>query len=321
MRISKSFLTATSIFCATSSLAANRLEPKVQKHVDRARAAAGAEYGRIMPGLCPGQGPVANMAVNRDQRDSWYKAPAKVFDNLYYVGQSTVSAWAIKTSEGIILIDALFDYSVQPEIIEGLEKLGVDPSTIRYVIVTHGHFDHWGGAKLLKDRGARIIMGAADWTLMENGKGGKGEMPRRDIMVDKRQSLTLGDTTIDIVPTPGHTPATLSVIFPVKDGSKSHVAAIWGGTGLGARQDVQAFRNYADSSRMFMGVTREAKVDIPLSNHPIVDQTFAKIALLQARKPGAPNPFVRGLASQHNLLTLAAECADAQRLNRNVRIR
>ena len=54
----------------------------------------------------------------------------KVFDNLYYLGQSEYSAWAVTTSAGIIVIDALFDYSVEDEIVNGLTKLGLDPKNI-----------------------------------------------------------------------------------------------------------------------------------------------------------------------------------------------
>ena len=75
-----------------------------------------------------------------------------MFDNLYFVGQSEYSAWAVTTSEGIILIDTLFDYSVEEEVAGGLKKLSLDPATIRYAVVTHPHPDHHGGAKFLQDR-------------------------------------------------------------------------------------------------------------------------------------------------------------------------
>jgi len=73
----------------------------------------------------------------------------KVFDNLYFVGQTGFSAWAVTTSAGIILIDALWDYSVEDEVVGGFEKLGLDPGAIRYVVVSH---DHAGGASYLQSR-------------------------------------------------------------------------------------------------------------------------------------------------------------------------
>src|SRR5213079_1347772 len=83
-------------------------------------------------------------------RSTWYAEPVKVFDNLYFVGQSEYSIWAVTTSEGIIVIDTIFDYSVEEEI-AGLKQLGLDPANIKYAIVTHAHPDHHGGAKFLQD--------------------------------------------------------------------------------------------------------------------------------------------------------------------------
>ena len=85
----------------------------------------------------------------------WHAEPAKVFDNLYWVGQTQFSAWALKTSAGIIIIDALYDYSVEDEIVGGLTKLGLNPADIKYVIVSHAHGDHVGGAKFLQDNTRR----------------------------------------------------------------------------------------------------------------------------------------------------------------------
>ena len=46
-------------------------------------------------------------------RDSWYAEPAKVFDNVYWVGTKINSAWAIKTSAGIILLDTMYNYAAE----------------------------------------------------------------------------------------------------------------------------------------------------------------------------------------------------------------
>ena len=81
--------------------------------------------------------------------------------------------------------------------LNGLTKLGLDPADIRYVIVSHGHYDHAGGAKLLQERfGARVLMSAADWDMLERDK--PAWLPRRDIEVTDGQKLTVGDTTLEI---------------------------------------------------------------------------------------------------------------------------
>src|SRR5205814_3438189 len=95
-------------------------------------------------------------------RDTWYAEPAKVADNLYFLGTKIHSAWAIVGSQGIIVIEALFDYAAKDEILDGLKKVGLDSRKVKYVILSHAHGDHDGGAKLLQDEipGVRIIYGA-----------------------------------------------------------------------------------------------------------------------------------------------------------------
>ena len=135
-----------------------------------------------------------------------------MFDNLYFLGMTEFSAWAVNTSEGIIIIDALFDYSVDDEVAEGLKKVGLDPAKIKYVIISHGHGDHSGGAKYLQDSyKARVLLSAADWDLLDRSRGTR---PARDMVATDGQKLTLGDTTITMYITPGHTAGTLSYLIP-----------------------------------------------------------------------------------------------------------
>ncbi|MBF7015247.1 MBL fold metallo-hydrolase (plasmid) [Novosphingobium resinovorum] len=278
-------------------------------HVVKATKAAGSEYAVLVKALCPG--PIVKSApIDSADRDSWHAEPVRAFDDLFYVGQKTVSAWALRTSAGIIVIDALFDYSVEDEIWDGLRKAGLDPSEIRYVIVTHGHSDHLGGAAFLQRKGATIVLAEADWPIAEKMEGPRPTRDARFLAVSGRRQLTLGNTTVDLVPTPGHTPGTLSVIFPVHDGKARHMASIWGGTGFNTRTPEQ-FSSYARSARDFARVAQRARVDVPLSNHPVVDDTFRKADALAGRKSGDSNPFVTGQRSQQALLTTAAECADA----------
>src|SRR5688572_18137166 len=114
----------------------------------------------IRQAFCPQPRPAAGAASAAADP---YIAPAKVFDNLYFVGDRSTSAWALTDSEGIILLDAGFHHNVEGTIVGGMRKLGLDPARIRYVIVSHGHNDHFGGARHLQSTyGARIVMSEAD---------------------------------------------------------------------------------------------------------------------------------------------------------------
>src|SRR5207244_198917 len=106
----------------------------------------------------------------------------------------------------IILIDSLNAADVEG-LVAHMREVGLDPADIKYVVITHGHSDHFGGAKYLQEKfGARIVMSAIDWDSVLNKKisGATEPPPKRD--VDAPARLTLGDETIQILLTPGHTP-------------------------------------------------------------------------------------------------------------------
>ena len=85
-------------------------------------------------------------------RASWYAEPAKVFDNLYFVGGKVHSSWALTTREGIILFDTIYPYNSEELIVGGMKKVGLDPKDIKYLIVSHAHQDHIGGAEMMQKR-------------------------------------------------------------------------------------------------------------------------------------------------------------------------
>src|SRR5580765_2611206 len=205
----------------------------IDAHLAAAKAAAEFDFTGTLARTCiaPQTGPGRDVAPGpAPDRKTWFTEPAKVFDNLYFVGTKFHSSWALTTGDGIILLDTLYDYASEEAIVGGLKKLGLDPATVKYVIITHAHGDHDGGAKLMQDRfGSRIIFGGPDWDSIEksvnqwpNGK------PKRDIVATDGQKITLGDTTVTLVLTPGHTPGTLSLIFAVKDNGKPLTVAYSG---------------------------------------------------------------------------------------------
>jgi metallo-beta-lactamase class B len=83
-------------------------------------------------------------------RNTWYAEPAKVFDNLYFVGGKLHSAWALTTKDGISLIDTIYPYNSEALIIGGMQKIGLDPKNIKYVLISHAHGDHIGAPRCCK---------------------------------------------------------------------------------------------------------------------------------------------------------------------------
>lgn len=299
----------------------------VRSYIEAARAFAGADHAFVFGRLCETPIKAVNAAPVTDEvpgalpvidaAREWYAEPAKVFDDLFFLGQTAFSVWGLRTSEGIILVDAIFDYSVEAEVVDGLRKLGIDPSEIRYVIISHAHADHSGGAAFLQKLGARIVMSEVDWELYESSND--TEKATRDIVATDGFTITLGGANVKTYLTPGHTHGTLSTLLPVHDNGVPHLAAIWGGTLFNFRdapddpRDLR-LRDYAQSAVHFQAMTAIAGADVLLSNHTAYDGTTVKLPLLQQRQAGSPHPYVIGQDAVNRYLKVAESCAIAARI-------
>ncbi len=279
-------------------------------------------------------------------REKWFAWPANIFDNLYFIGTQSAGVWAINTSEGIIVIDANFHYS-STELVLGLLNFGLDPNTIKYIIVTHAHDDRYWGARALQDTypDARVAMSAADWDIVAKDNSPAEFKPRRDMVVTDGQQITLGDVTVTLYITPGHTPGTLSMIIgpltnanSVASDDGQHVASIWGGTDASiGRQGVQYYPDgqammeaHVASLRRFMDLQTEAGVDVVLSTtlrHASMPEKMRNWRSMNpdhsgggdpegvlgatTRLLGEPHPFVSSEAvARYNRVLL--ECYEAQ---------
>ncbi len=279
-----------------------------QEHFQKARAYAVGDLFTDFTLRCITD-PKYRGRVNAEQYNGMF-GPAKVFDELYLVGQMAVSAWVLKTSAGLVLIDALNNETEAREIIEpNLRKLGLDPKDIKWVIVTHAHADHYGGAKHFQDTyGAKVLSGDVDWKVMEAPptRPGSPPAPRREITVADGQTVMFGATPINFYITPGHTAGTVSTIFPVTDGGVKHLAGFFGGVGL--PRSVETKRQQIASLSRWRGITEAAGVDVQLGNHPLNDESLERTEQLLYRRASDPNPYVLGKVMYQNYLGVQEEC-------------
>jgi metallo-beta-lactamase class B len=253
-------------------------------------------------------------------REKWYAPPAKVFDNLYYIGTKTESTWALTTSDGIILIDTNFDW-VTPQLLDELHTFNLDPANIKYAVIVRSHSDQSWGINALKKAvpSVRVIMSQGDWDFLANDNSPAKVKPVKDMVAKDGQKVTLGDTTVTLYSTPGASAANLSIVFPVKDGGQRHLAAMIGGTTMNLVQGgVQVFpdtqtmiKTYLASAKRFKEIEDKAGVDTIVSIHGALDNMFAKIDALHSRKPGDPHPFVSKDAVDR-FSTIVIECAEAK---------
>ena len=244
--------------------------------------------------------------------------PTKIFDNVYVIGDQGTVAYVIRTSDGLLMIDALSPNDTQTKLLQGFQKLGLDPSMVKVIVVGHGHVDHFGGSAYFQEHfGSKVYISDADWRVMENppARGGRGGspavLPKHDQVLVEGQLVVLGDFKLTPYAVPGHTPGSMGFIFPAKENGKTKMAAMYAGTVLtpGFVSD-EGLAQYAKSVQHFEEETKKAKVEVELQNHPLMDPIQPKLDKLKARKPGEPNPFVVGRSDYQKFLEVMAACTE-----------
>jgi metallo-beta-lactamase class B len=310
------------------STPARNFDAEIRAAIQSAKTAAGDEFLGTLVRTCllpqsggenttdtaPG---FVTKPASAPTRATWYAEPAKVFDNLYFVGGKVHSAWALTTSDGIILIDTIYPYNSDELIVGGLKKLGLDPRNIKYIIISHAHGDHIGGAEMLQERyGARVVMGAPDWdSVAKYPNRYKTMAPTKDIVATDGMKITLGGQTVTTWLTPGHTPGTLSYTFTVLDRGKPVSVVYSGGTAFNFVNNtpdpgIRNFQIYIDSQKHIAARAAETGATVLLSNHSEFDNAVNKNRMLAGRGDG-PHPYEVGADAVQRYFRVMQGCARA----------
>ena len=315
----------TILLAATSPALGDGDEALSTKHVALAEEAAGADLTRAL-GNCKNIG--KSFVIPADKIDPLLvkviglgePKPVRVFDNMVFLGTKWVTAWAIVTSEGIILFDALNNKDEVATFIEGgLTAAGLDPADIKKIVIAHAHGDHYGGARYLQEKyGAEVIMSGIDWDELEKSPLQYASKhwdapPKRDVSVGDGDEVTLGDTTVRILLTPGHTPGTIGALVPLKNGEAEHRAVIWGGQGLNWGPIGDRFVSMMNSARRIGDMAEPEGIDVFLSNHSGIDGVYELADELAAREAGASDhPLVIGHDDVRRFTDALYHCVAAQ---------
>ena len=222
--------------------------------------------------------------------------PVNMFGNLYFVGTKPASTHVVDTGEGLIVFDTGYQHSLYV-VIDNMYRMGLKLADVKYIFLTHGHIDHFGGAKALRDlTGAKIALGAEDREYAngqldlsyakELGMVFK-ETFEPDILLHDGDEITLGNTTVKAVATPGHTPGAMSFFFNVTDGKETFRAGLHGGMGINTmcKEFLDKYNlpySLRDDFVKSMLRLNEEKVDIFLGNHMQHNKTESKAALLKS---------------------------------------
>jgi metallo-beta-lactamase class B len=185
---------------------------------------------------------------------------------------------------------------------DNIRKEGFDLKDIKYILLSHGHLDHFGGAARIQEAsGARVAALDEDWKMIEQvgsrpGRdGAPPRVPKRDMVVKEGDTLTLGGTTLKFYHHPGHTPGVLSAEFTVYDNGTPH-KALWQGGGGYRGGLAEAEEAVETTNRLAQMPGIEVLVMIHSwaggANGYPNGGVLERAQLLAKRKPGDPNPFV-----------------------------
>jgi metallo-beta-lactamase class B len=284
-----------------------------QPHLKAALELAAQENSWRHPGLvsCYWSEGLSAQDVNKDP------GGYKIFDNLYFVGSSKISIYAIDTSEGIILIDSMNNVAeVDKYILPNMKAVGLDPSRLKILILSHGHADHFGGGGYLVEKfRVRAYMSAADWDFTQKVSTApgysRGLPPKRDLVVTDGDTITLGEESIKVYLTPGHSPAPLAMLIPVKDKGQPKLLAYFGGVENPLMLPETTGGNYDAFEKSFarMGqILEAAKVDGYIAAHTNYDDAPFKIEVMRHNPRTLPNPFLIGTDRVVLFTKMSREC-------------
>ena len=283
----------------------------VASEIAAAEAAAGEAWLVLQNEVCgPAQGTGTRFPLITQTRPA-----EKIFDNLYVLSNNDVLAWVITTSEGLVLIDTMYDRTVQDVILDPMQKAGLDPARIKFIYLTHKNADHAGGAKFLQEKySARVLLSAVDWDgIVQPGRGGGPPSPvppKKDMVIADGQKLTVGDETITFYVTPASTRGSVSALIPVKDKGVPHLAAFWGSNVIPATSSRDDLNAIAAAASRFGDIAAAAGADVLITNHERYFDLNKKLYSARAN-PAGRNPFIVGKTAVRNYMQVLTHCTQA----------
>lgn len=228
-------------------------------------------------------------------------APFQITDDIWYVGNASVSAHLVDTGEGLILFDTTYPQTAYL-LLESIRRCGFDPADIRYILHTHVHYDHIGATRLMQEKyGCKTFLGEGDAFIIRDRTEltwhSEYGLPfhetfEPDVLLKDGDVVQLGRARIRCIASPGHTPGNMTFLWETSWQGKKYSAALSGGyhpnTAASAYLKKYSLPNWREGYAYTFERLAALSPDIMLGSHPGFNNSFEKAARLS---PTA-NPFI-----------------------------
>ena len=248
-------------------------------------------------------GPLAKYWKNQEAR---YVHPFRIFGNVWYVGDDWVCVHLIDTGDGLLLIDC-GNTGATAMLVNAIWEAGFNPADVKWLVLSHGHLDHIGGAAFFRNMfGTKIYLGAPDakmyrehpeLSFIQDAGNVSEALVMPDVEINDGDVIRFGNTDVRFYLSPGHTMGVISCFFDAHEGEKTVRCGYYGGFGFNTLQkdylieigdpEYKTRQIYLDS----LARAREQKVDLFLGNHCINNDTLGR-RKKQLENPDGPNPFL-----------------------------
>ncbi len=174
---------------------------------------------------------LTRFGLDRDTPAAPIPMPAQIAPDVYLVGQEKVSnlTYLIDCGpEGLLVIDPTFESEIE-RTLANVEKCGFPAKNVRWVINTHCHMDHAMADAKFRQMGAEIMVHEADADAIEKAtritawyfvgtQSGVFTFPpsKIDRRLSDGEDLKLGNKTLTVIHTPGHTPGSTCFLLQIE---------------------------------------------------------------------------------------------------------
>lgn len=239
-------------------------------------------------------------------QESRYVHPFRIYGNVWYVGDSWVCVHLIDTGEGLLLIDSGC-CGATAMLVNAIWEAGFNPADVKWIVHSHGHVDHYGGANFFKKMfGTRLYLGEPDARMfrerpeiaaVHQSRNDADYLFQPDYEIREGDVLTFGNTAMTFYMVPGHTDGCIACFFDAYDGAEKKRCGYYGGFGFNTLQKAYLLEigdTRYNTRKVYLeslAKVRDQKVDIFLGNHCINNQTLERHRR-QLEDPEGPNPFI-----------------------------